>query len=220
MSNYIFNNISLCPRHLVVYHLVSDCSLSRFPPFFCFIAVFFSSPFFPPLLWETWFSVSDWVCQSDIASLRPTLPLKDIVIGGLSRHMPCWEMVPWIWVTGVRPPTTMPHHPHLPSTERLCVFNTTLLPSKTYNLTRKLQLPKAAAFYGYHFPQFKSQQQKKKASRTFQLAITALLNASLPLAIHLARHHLTAPARNVGTINKLYYSTLTFQWCLFNYFDW
>lgn len=50
---------------------------------------------------------------------------------------------------------------------------------------------------------------KKKGLQALQLVITVLLNAHCYK--HLALYHLMAPARNVGTINKLYYSTLTFH---------
>lgn len=32
--------------------------------------------------------------------------------------------------------------------------------------------------------------------------------------------YLTASVQNARTIMRLYYGTLAFQWCLFNYFDW
>lgn len=141
------------------------------------------------------------------------MPLKDAVIGGVPRCMPGLEKVPWIWVTGVRPPPSTPPPfypiPILLSTSTSVCSPQPCFTQKPIIQPRSLQSPRANAFYHNHFPQFKSQQQKKKASRTFQLVIMVLLNARRYK--HLALHHFTAPARNVGTINKLYYSTLTFQ---------
>lgn len=57
---------------------------------------------------------------------------------------------------------------------------------------------------------------KKRKEKTILQVLTISNRTSLKCLSpshgkHLVLHHLTAPARNVGTINKLYYSALTFQ---------
>lgn len=77
MGDLLFNNASLCPQHLILYHTFCDCSLCH-PPSFSFHPYFLLNwPLFeypPPFvisqpLWEAQFSTSDWVCHSDITRL-------------------------------------------------------------------------------------------------------------------------------------------------------
>lgn len=171
MTDLLFHNVSLCPGHFVLYHLfLSHCSFNQFPSLFShffFLALlpsFSANLSFPPLLWETWFAESDWVCQSDIASL--ITEAQSPSEGHINR---------WGAMVHTRLRESVPvSSPHLPFTQNVCVFNTTLIPSKTHNLRHHQKRMHFILNLSYS---------NKITSRTFQLEMTVFfLNASLPLA--------------------------------------
>lgn len=90
-------------------------------------------------------------------------------------------------------------------------LNTSVCSTQTYLPQKTIIQPKKTITPSKTILSLSQQEKKKKASRTFQLVISFLKRLYPFRYKHLALHHLTAPARNVGAINKLYYSTLAFQ---------
>lgn len=100
MGDLLFNNVSLCPRHFVLYHLFSGCSLSQTFPFLSLFTFFllYCPPFQHPVLSSLSYGRHDSLYQIELVrkiflvwSQKPTVLLKDIVIGGVSRCMPSLE---------------------------------------------------------------------------------------------------------------------------------
>lgn len=165
---FITSHYALGTLFFIIFFYPTVLSIS-FPLFFhiFFLALlpsFSANLSFPPLLWETWFAESDWVCQSDIASL--ITEAQSPSEGHINR---------WGAMVHTRLRESVPvSSPHLPFTQNVCVFNTTLIPSKTHNLRHHQKRMHFILNLSYS---------NKITSRTFQLEMTVFfLNASLPLA--------------------------------------
>lgn len=96
MGDLLFNNVSLCPRYFDLYHLFSDCSLSQPSSlslhlfFFLLYCPLFQHPVLssPPMGHDSQYQIEFVRMIFLVWSQKPTMLLKDTVIGGVPRCMP------------------------------------------------------------------------------------------------------------------------------------